>query len=80
MWYRTKDTKKFGKDKIPKNRNCKKFGYSDDKEYRKNFRKTVKFLKNCIVHHIPFNPEQYYWYLPTALKELKNMYGLDLIY
>lgn len=70
MWYRTKDIKKFGKGKIPKNRNCHKFGCSESKEYRKTKRKAIKFVKNCLVHNIPFDPLQYRWYINAAKKEL----------
>lgn len=46
-----KDKKKFGKDKIPKNRNCKKFGYSiGDKEYRKNARKQLNKINDDKLH------------------------------
>lgn len=72
MWYRTKDVKKFGKGKIPKNRNCKKFGYSSDREYRKKQRKIINFLKNCLIHHIPFNESEFWWgYVQDAKEQYK---------
>lgn len=46
-----KDKRKFGKGKKPKNRQCKKFGYSWGKELRKAFRKARAKRRDDELHH-----------------------------
>lgn len=53
-----KDKKKFGKNKKPKNRNCKVFGVCKDKEYRKWERQLIRQIKHKILFHIPLNEEE----------------------
>lgn len=53
-----KDKKKFGKDKKPKNRNCKSFGACDGKDYRKWKRQLIKQIKHKLLFHIPLNEEE----------------------
>lgn len=48
-----KDKKKFGWDKKPKNRNCKTFGYSLGKEFRKEERKLKKMINHKMLMKIP---------------------------
>ena len=45
-----KDPKKFGKGKKPKNRRCKKFGISLDKELRKMLRKEEAKQRDDLLH------------------------------
>lgn len=53
-----KDKKRFGKDKKPKNRNCKVFGYSYPKESRKYRRKLIRQIKHKLLFRIPLNEEE----------------------
>lgn len=49
-WYRTKDSKKFGKGKKPKNNSpTKKCGYCYGKELRKEWRKEAKAKAHAIL-------------------------------
>lgn len=68
-----KDSKKFGKGKIPKNRS-KHRGYQEDKEYRKAHRRHVAMIKDCIVHCRPFPDGISVWDVREAEKELR-LYG-----
>lgn len=53
-----KDKKKFGKNKKPKNPNCRVFGIGKGKEYRKYERKWEKLLKHKKLFHIPLTTEE----------------------
>lgn len=53
-----KDKKKFGKDKKPKNPNCKVFGIGKGKEFRKYERTWLKLLNHKKLFHIPLTTEE----------------------
>lgn len=51
-----KDKRKFGG--ASKNRNCKKFGYSYDKEVRRIWRIEARQLAHKILMHLPVSREE----------------------
>ena len=51
-----KDKRKFGG--VSKNRNCKKFGYSYDKEVRRIWRIEARQLAHKILMHLPVSREE----------------------
>lgn len=54
-----KDKRKFGgASPISKNRNCKKFGYSYDKEVRRIWRIEARQLAHKILMHLPVSREE----------------------
>lgn len=57
-WRYRSDIKKFGWGLPPKNRNCKKFGYFQDKISRKDDRKFIKLIKHKMFKHIPLTESE----------------------
>lgn len=54
-----KDKRKFGgASPVSKNRNCKKFGYSYDKEVRRLWRMEAKRIAHKILMHLPVSREE----------------------
>lgn len=54
-----KDKRKFGgASPVSKNRNCKKFGYSYDKEVRRIWRIEARQLAHKILMHLPVSREE----------------------
>lgn len=54
-----KDKKKFGGTSlVPKNHNCRKFGYSYDKEVRRLWRMEAKRIAHKVLMHLPISREE----------------------
>lgn len=54
-----RDKRKFGgASPVSKNRNCKKFGYSYDKEVRRIWRIEARQLAHKILMHLPVSREE----------------------
>lgn len=54
-----KDKKKFGGTSlVPKNHNCRKFGYSYDKEVRRLWRMEAKRMAHKVLMHLPISREE----------------------
>ena len=54
-----KDKKKFGgTSSASKNRSCKKFGYSYDKEVRRLWRMEAKRIAHKVLMHLPVSREE----------------------
>ena len=54
-----KDKKKFGGTSlVPKNHNCRKFGYSYDKEVRRLWRLEAKRIAHKVLMHLPISREE----------------------
>lgn len=54
-----KDKKKFGGTSlVPKNHNCRKFGYSYDKEVRRIWRIEARRIAHKVLMHLPISREE----------------------
>lgn len=61
-----KDKKKFGGTSlVPKNHNCRKFGYSYDKEVRRLWRMEAKRIAHKVLMHLPISRFKRYGVIHT---------------
>lgn len=74
-----KDKRKFGG--ASKNRNCKKFGYSYDKEVRRIWRIEARQLAHKILMHLPVSREeiQAAWSNPYTDSSVFLIYGTEKV-